>query len=83
MLCSFRRIRSSYPLLLLTSNLTASELAVLRALDGPHEILDITNQALADRERWSAATRAGPRGKPHDCLIKARGGWMSWGRSDF
>ena len=64
LLCSHRRLRSSYPLVVMSANLTASEESTLLA-HGAHSVVPVT--AFADRLRAWWAERIPPR---LDCSLE-------------
>jgi hypothetical protein len=72
MLCSLRRVRSHYPVVVLAHNLTDKEEAALRLL-GVHQIYRIPH-ALAVHDL--------SRSKPRSCLLQSHGAWQVWGRGD-
>ena len=76
MICSFQRVQSAYPLIILAANLSASELRTLREVGGSavHDIIDITSY----QRQQPPAGRV--RASPRSCLVNLKGSWMVHGR---
>lgn len=78
LLCSFIRVRSRYPLLVLAANLSQSEETALLAY-GATSVLPLEAAMVQQLSRIANA------GYLHtmSCILQQKGGWMVSGRTDF